>query len=238
MFWSLGHVMSVIWINLLSSSGFRAVVSFLIQYSKCQYSFTLVLSINIPCSNFSLYQHWLLSCNPVFTAHVVIRTFKTLVCFFRYSFPASIWHPDSRCIAPSTHFPHYRHLSKLMCMLWLLFHTFVSIICSCILIIELAFLGSILHLSRSRFPHQSSYTSHSAVSVYVARFDWLPSVFVTCPLIFCYAFLHIHSMLSVSLSDTAVGPIHRKSLWRPYSMTCYFSLFCFSHAACIHSLPW
>ena len=91
------------------------------------------------------------SSNPFSTSQVVIKTFKEL-CFFRHSLPASIRHPDVRCISPSTHFPHSRYLSESVCMPLFFFHALVSIICFCILIVAHAFSGSMLHLSHSCLP--------------------------------------------------------------------------------------
>ena len=76
---------------------------------------------NCFCSHFSLCQYWLFSSNPFSTAYIVIRTFNSLLCFFRYSLPASIWHLDAWCVTPSTHFLQSRHLSESMCMPLFLF---------------------------------------------------------------------------------------------------------------------
>ena len=97
--------------------------------------------------SFQVAPHWPFSINPFSTAHVAIRTFKTL-CLSRSSLPASIWPPDVRCITLSTHFPHHLHMSESMFMPLFFLHSLVSIICCCMLI-ALAFLGSMLHLSHS-----------------------------------------------------------------------------------------
>ena len=62
MFWSLRHVMSVIWMTRqffysVVTSDLRAVESFFTWCSKSQHSFILLFSITYPCFYFSLYRY-------------------------------------------------------------------------------------------------------------------------------------------------------------------------------------
>ena len=56
----------------------------------------LVILYNRSLLSFDLHQHWPFSRNPFSTAHVVIKTFKTLLCFFQVLI-ASSKHLTSRC---------------------------------------------------------------------------------------------------------------------------------------------
>ena len=127
MFWSLGNAMSIILINLcylliLNRHIWSPCSRFLFYpIFRDPVQLYLVIFYNCFCSHFSLCQYWLFSSNPFSTAYIVIRTFNSLLCFFRYSLPASIWHLDAWCVTPSTHFLQSRHLSESMCMPLFLF---------------------------------------------------------------------------------------------------------------------
>ena len=145
MFLSLGHTMSIIWVNLRSlyqiiTSGVHAVVSFFNQYLKFQHSLTFSFFITISGPHFSWHQHWPFCSNPLSTAHVVINTFETLLCLQVLI--------ASKHLTPrwQIHFSHNQHFSESMWTPLFFFHALVSIVCLCILITALASLGSMLHL--------------------------------------------------------------------------------------------
>ena len=109
-FVSLGHAISTSCISFYSlysmvTSGFLAVDSFLIWYSKSYVIVTISFSIVDPLFHLTLYHGWFSSIRSSSLHHAVISTFSTLSCLLRYSRALKHLYPDTKCIKPFAFWP-------------------------------------------------------------------------------------------------------------------------------------
>ena len=132
---------------MLSSSVKSGLLAVLLDRSHSMFPSCFPLfPKTFPFSHLSLYHFVSVGNIPLSVALCTSSTFYALSCLPTYSDPASCLHPANKCCAVSLNSPHNLHLSWSTSPL-IIFHAFVSIICSCHVNINAVFLGSVLYFS-------------------------------------------------------------------------------------------